>query len=78
MLHGLSNALTKEFGKGFSVTNIQQMRNFYLVYENNRHCLLNLKKSRQRLLYSIYLVALLDTNTPRKKQLQQFIENKEN
>src|SRR5690606_20000908 len=24
--------LTTEFGKGFSVTNIQQMRNFYLVY----------------------------------------------
>src|SRR5690606_33189129 len=28
--------LTTEFGKGFSVTNIQQMRNFYLVYQKQQ------------------------------------------
>ena len=27
----LSEQLSKEFGKGFSVTNIRQMRNFYLI-----------------------------------------------
>ena len=32
MLQELSEVLTKELGKGFSVTNIQQMRNFYLAY----------------------------------------------
>lgn len=32
ILEGLSKVLTKEFGKGFSVTNIRQMRNFYLSY----------------------------------------------
>ena len=32
----LSNRLTKEFGKGFSVTNIQQMRNFYQSYQNQQ------------------------------------------
>ncbi len=26
----------KEFGKGFSVTNIQQMRNFYLIYQKQQ------------------------------------------
>jgi hypothetical protein len=36
LLLGLSNVLTKEFGKGFSVTNIQQMRNFYLAYEKQQ------------------------------------------
>jgi predicted nuclease of restriction endonuclease-like (RecB) superfamily len=36
LLQGLSNVLTKEFGKGFSVTNIQQMRNFYLAYEKQQ------------------------------------------
>jgi predicted nuclease of restriction endonuclease-like (RecB) superfamily len=36
LLRGLSNVLTKEFGKGFSVTNIQQMRNFYLTYEKQQ------------------------------------------
>ena len=32
----LSRRLSKEFGKGFSVTNIQQMRNFYLVYQKQQ------------------------------------------
>lgn len=36
LLQGLSKALTKEFGKGFSVTNIQQMRNFYLAYRKQQ------------------------------------------
>ena len=36
LLKELSKVLTKEFGKGFSVTNIQQMRNFYLAYKNQQ------------------------------------------
>ena len=32
----LSEELTKEFGKGFSVTNLKQMRHFYLVYEKQQ------------------------------------------
>jgi predicted nuclease of restriction endonuclease-like (RecB) superfamily len=32
LLKGLSTKLTKEFGKGFSVTNLQQMKGFYNVY----------------------------------------------
>ncbi len=32
----LSRRLSKEFGKGFSVTNIQQMRNFYLTYQKQQ------------------------------------------
>ncbi|MEN8224906.1 MAG: PDDEXK nuclease domain-containing protein [Bacteroidota bacterium] len=36
LLKGLSTILTKEFGKGFSVTNIQQMRNFYLNYQKQQ------------------------------------------
>ena len=30
----LSNRLTKEFGKGFSVSNVEQMRLFYLAYQS--------------------------------------------
>ena len=36
LLQDLSKVLTTEFGKGFSVTNIQQMRNFYLVYQKQQ------------------------------------------
>jgi len=32
VLSQLSDRLTKEFGKGFSVTNIKQMRSFYIKY----------------------------------------------
>lgn len=32
ILQGLSEKLTQEFGKGFSVTNLKQMRQFYLLY----------------------------------------------
>lgn len=32
LLTELSQNLTKEFGKGFSVTNLKQMRQFYTIY----------------------------------------------
>lgn len=32
ILKELSNRLSPEFGKGFSVTNLQQMKNFYTIY----------------------------------------------
>jgi len=35
-LKELSTILTNEFGKGFSVTNIQQMRNFYSTYKKQQ------------------------------------------
>jgi predicted nuclease of restriction endonuclease-like (RecB) superfamily len=34
ILKGLSGQLTKEFGKGFSVDNLQNMRKLYLIYSN--------------------------------------------
>lgn len=36
LLKNLSIILTREFGKGFSVTNIQQMRIFYLTYQKQQ------------------------------------------
>ena len=35
----LSKKLSKEFGKGFSKTNIKQMRAFLYAIKNVRHCL---------------------------------------
>jgi predicted nuclease of restriction endonuclease-like (RecB) superfamily len=32
LLKGLSQQLTKEFGKGFSVRNLEQIRQFYIIY----------------------------------------------
>lgn len=35
-MQGLSEYLTKEFGKGFSLTNLKQFRQFYTVYVNDQ------------------------------------------
>ena len=36
LLQGLSDHLTKEFGKGFSLTNLKQFRQFYTIYVNDQ------------------------------------------
>lgn len=36
LLNELSKVLTKEFGKGFSVTNLKQMRSFYYIYQKGQ------------------------------------------
>lgn len=36
ILKELSYQLTKEFGKGYSVTNLQQMRKFYMIYRKQQ------------------------------------------
>lgn len=35
VLKGLSEQLTKEFGKGFSLSNLEQIRKFYLIYSKS-------------------------------------------
>ena len=52
LLSGLSKALTNEFGKGFSTTNIQQMRSFYLTYQNQQTLSANSKSEIQPKLYA--------------------------
>lgn len=56
----LSQQLTAEFGKGFSVQNLRNMRQFYLVYSEHRQFLTTLPihqtvSSEFRLSYSHYL-----------------------
>lgn len=36
LLQGLSEYLTKKFGKGFSLTNLKQFRQFYTIYVNDQ------------------------------------------
>ncbi|MEE9429968.1 MAG: PDDEXK nuclease domain-containing protein [Melioribacteraceae bacterium] len=48
LLKVLSKELTKEFGKGFSVYNLERMRNFYLIYnDGNSATLLRNSKSEK-------------------------------
>ncbi len=52
LLKELSVALTQKFGKGFSVTNIQQMRNFYLIYQKQQTLSAKSKKTKHQALSS--------------------------
>ena len=62
LLKSLSKELTRELGKGFSVSNLQYMRRFYIEYENQQtlsvklswshYCeLLNISNQHARLFY---------------------------
>ena len=42
----LSTRLSREYGKGFSITNIQQMRSFYLIYQKQQTLSVNSVKQQ--------------------------------
>ncbi len=46
-LKNLSKKLTKEFGRGYSVDNLQRMRNFYLTYQNRIYATLSRKSLKK-------------------------------
>ena len=48
LLKELSSELTKEFGRGFSVQNIERMRYFYLAYEKSS-TLLRISREQQKI-----------------------------
>ncbi|MCB0409283.1 MAG: DUF1016 family protein [Flavobacteriales bacterium] len=48
LLKGLSESLTDEFGKGFSIRNIEQMRKFYLTYSITQTMSADSEKSIQQ------------------------------
>ncbi len=50
LLKNLSNELTKEFGKGFSVANLKNMRQFYIAFKNRQTV-----SSEFKLSYSHYI-----------------------
>ncbi len=58
VLQNVAKQLTKKFGKGFSYSNLRQMRQFYLIYskESDRQCLSN---SECRLSWSHYLKLII-------------------
>ena len=53
VLQELSNRLTKEFGKGFSVRTLQQMKKFYVTFPNTNALRSQLTWTHYRLLLSV-------------------------
>ena len=53
LLKGLSDKLTAEFGKGFSITNLKQMRQFYLTYSISDTVLEKIENSKKQQLRSV-------------------------
>jgi predicted GNAT family N-acyltransferase len=91
ILKELSNRLITEFGKGFSVTNLQQMKNFYNIYGKQQTVSAKsengiiLCKDKKDTLVEITLpenneqifASKYQMILPSKKELKQLIENKE-
>ena len=63
ILKNLSSELTKEYGKGFSVTNLQQMKNFFLAYQKQQT--LSVKSLNFNLSWSHYLILMRLEETER-------------
>ena len=59
LLKNLSNELTKEYGKGFSVDNLENMRRFYLVYSKSETSSRNFELSWS---HYIFLSRIKDEN----------------
>ena len=55
IIKGLSQRLTREFGKGFSTTNLKQMRQFYLTYSKSQTLSDQFEKFDFQLSWSHYL-----------------------
>ncbi len=71
ILKGLSDRLKKEFGKGFSVTNLKQMRQFYLTYEKGQTL-----SAEFNLSWSHYLMLMrIDNTEERSFYEKEAIEN---
>ena len=82
LLSDLSQTLTKEFGKGFSVTNLQQMRQFYTVYSKQQTLSVKSEKSQIlsrefKLSWSHYLKLMrIDDELERKfYEIESFTNN---
>lgn len=77
LLIELSQNLIKEFGKGFSVTNLKQMRQFYLSYSEPDRCEIGQTVSDQfKLSWSHYLVLMrIDDKLERKFYENEAVKN---
>lgn len=53
LLEYLSEQLTREFGKGFTVTNLKYMRQFYRAFPNRNTLCDDLSRSHYRLLMRV-------------------------
>ncbi len=70
LLFQVSKDLTQNLGKGFSVQNIERMRNFYLVYSNSSKALRNsdifLKSSNELRISKNHQKALVEITLPKE------------
>lgn len=76
VLSGLSNRLSTQFGKGFSIDNLENMRRFYLVYSKSETVSRKSEEAKFQLSWSHYLkLARIDDENERNFYEIEAIEN---
>jgi len=77
LLKDLSIRLNTDFGKGFSVTNLQQMKNFYNVYGKQQTLSVNSEEVNFKLSWSHYLLLTRIENQEERRFYEiEAIENR--
>ena len=55
IIENLSKKLTREYGKGFSTTNLKQMKSFYIAY-----CLMCCKGAKTSYLAALFVIQMIE------------------
>ena len=69
VLKGLSEQLTNEFGKGFSLRNLEQIRQFYLIYSKSETLLRILNIQNTQTLSAYLEIPIPQTLSPEFKNI---------
>ena len=73
----LSDQLTSEFGRGYSIRNLEQMRKFYLVYLKTHTVSAELQNAEFQLSWSHYLILIRIQNENKRRFYElESIKNK--
>ncbi len=69
LLKELSKQMTADFGKGFTVTNLSYMRQFYLTFQNHHRLLLNKARRIKNKPFWTFSISFEEAKQYRRKYL---------
>ena len=74
LIRELSAKMTRDFGKGFTITNLKYMRQFYLMFPNSHALSDHLSWTHYRLLLKVENERLVEEEKLKPEETRQFVE----